>query len=63
MIVPKAEASKVIHGAHSYIDQAVEKTLELRHRRYQFHRYTPTRLRDLLESVVQRCDTCQTWKL
>ena len=36
--------------------------LELLHRRYKFHGYTPTQLRELVENVVQRCDACQTCK-
>ena len=62
MIVRKAVASKVIQGVHSYSHPGVDKTLQLLHRRYKFHRYTRTQLRELVENVVQRCDTCQTCK-
>ena len=62
VIVPKAVASKVIQAVHSCSHPGVDKTLELLHRRYKFHGYTPTRLRELLENVIQRCDTCQTCK-
>ena len=61
--MPKAVASKVIQAVHSCSHQGVDKTPEVLHRRYKFHEYTPTRLRELLENVVQRCDTCQTCKL
>ena len=47
---------------HSCSHPGEDKTLELLHRRYKFHGYTPTRLRELVENVIQRCDTCQTCK-
>ena len=62
VIVPKAVASKVIQGVHSYSHPGVDKTLELLHRQYKFHGYTPSQLPELVENVVQRCDTCQTRK-
>ena len=62
VIVPKAVASKVIQAVHSYSHPGVDTTLELLHRRYKFPGYTPTRLWELVENVVQRCDTCQTCK-
>ena len=62
VIVPEAVASKVIQAVHSCSHPGVDKTLELLHRRYKFHGYTPTRLRELVEKVIQRCDTCQTCK-
>ena len=37
VIVPKAVASKVIQGVHSYSHPGVDRTLELLHRRYKFH--------------------------
>ena len=62
VIVPQAVASKVIQGVHCYSQPGVDKTLELLHRRYKFHGYTPTKLQELVENVIQRCDTCQTCK-
>ena len=60
MIVPKAVASKVIQGRHSYSHPGMDKTLEVLHRRYKFHGYTPTKLRELMENVARRCHTCHT---
>ena len=60
--VPKGVASKVIQGVHSYSHPGVEKTLELLQRRYKFHGYSHTKLCELVENVIQRCDTCQTCK-
>ena len=60
VIVPKAVASKVIQGVHSYSHPGTDKTLELLRRRYKFHGYTPRQLRELVENVVHRCYTCQT---
>ena len=62
VIVPKVVASKVIQWVHSYSHPGPDKTLEFLHRRYKFHGYTPKKLRELVASVVQRCDTCQTRK-
>ena len=62
VIVSKTVASKVRQGVHSYSHPGVDKTLQLLHRRYKFHGYTPTKLRELVENVIQRCDTCQTCK-
>ena len=62
VIVPKAVTSNVIQAVHSYSHPGLDKTLELLHRRYKLHGYTPTRLRELVENVVQRCDMCQTCK-
>ena len=62
MIVPKAVASEVMQGVHSYSHPGPEKTLGLLHRRYTFHGYTRTQLRELVENVVRRCDTYQTCK-
>ena len=62
MIVPKAVAAEVIQAVHSCSHPGVNKTLEPLPRRYKFHRYTSTRLRELVEHVIQRCDSCQTCK-
>ena len=60
LIVPKAVASKAIQGVHSYSHPGMVETLELLHRGYKFVGYTTTQLRDLVENVVERRDTCQT---
>ena len=60
VIVSKAVASKVIQGVHSYSQPGVDKTLKVLQRHYKFHGYTPMKLRQLEEHVIQRCDTCQT---
>ena len=44
MIVLEAVTSQVIQGVHSYSHPGVDKTLELLHRGYTFHPYTPTKL-------------------
>ena len=62
VIVTQAVASKVIQRVHSYSHPGVEKTPELLHRRYRFHGYTSTKVQEIVENVVQRCDTCQTCK-
>ena len=62
VIVSKAVASKVIQGMHSHSHPGVDKTLELLHRRHKIHGYTPTKLQELVENVIQRCATGQTCK-
>ena len=62
MTIPKEVASKVIQEVHSYSHPGVDKTLEILHRHYKFHGYTPTKLPEPVEKVFQHCETWQTCK-
>ena len=62
MIIPKAVASKDMQGVHSHSHPGVDKTPQLLHKRYKSRGCTPTKVWELVEHLIQRCDTCQTCK-